>query len=107
MGYIAHAAIHSLMSTKTPWYTFAWNNWRLALVAALLIIPLSIWLLPLDVAFWVSLTAAGLVCFTLVVNARRYSGKTSSPLQEQHAERCKPVTGLNPKHLTSLRCNHI
>ena len=75
MGYIAHAAIHSLMSTKTPWYTFAWNNWRLALVAALLIIPLSIWLLPLDVAFWVSLAATGLVCFALVANAwGRYTG---------------------------------
>ena len=63
------------MTTKTPWYIFAWNNWRLALLAALLVIPLSVWLLPLDIAFWISLAAAGSVCLTLVVNAwGRYTG---------------------------------
>ena len=63
------------MRTQKPWYTPAWNNWRLALLAAVIIIPASILLLPLDVAFWVSLAAAALVCLTLVVNAwGRYTG---------------------------------
>jgi ABC-type transport system involved in cytochrome c biogenesis permease component len=38
-----------------------WSNWRLALLAAVIIIPLSILVLPIDVAFWVSLAAAAAV----------------------------------------------
>jgi len=44
----------------------SWSNWPLALVAALIVIALAIWLLPGAVAFWVSLAAAGLVAFTAV-----------------------------------------
>jgi multiple sugar transport system permease protein len=57
------------ITTKTPWYTPSWNNWRLALLAAIIIIPAAVVLLPLDIAFWVSLAAAALVCLTAVINA--------------------------------------
>ncbi len=60
-----------------PWWTPAWNNWRLALLAAALIIPGSVFVLPLDVAFWVSLAAAGVVCLALVVGAW---GRHNGPL---------------------------
>ena len=56
-------------SAKAFWYTPSWNNWRLALLAAIISIPASILILPLNIAFWVSLAAAALVCLTLVVNA--------------------------------------
>ena len=63
------------MRTQKPWYVPAWTNWRLALLAAAILIPSSIIFLPIDAAFWVSLAAAGLVCATLVVNAwGRYTG---------------------------------
>jgi multiple sugar transport system permease protein len=52
-----------------------WSNWRLALLVAVVAIPASILLLPLDAAFWVSLAAAALLALTLVVNAwGRYTG---------------------------------
>ena len=37
------------------WFTPDWANWRLALVVALIVIPVAVLALPLDVAFWVSL----------------------------------------------------
>jgi multiple sugar transport system permease protein len=46
-----------------------WSNWRLALLLAVVAIPASVLLLPLDAAFWVSLAAAALLALTLVVNA--------------------------------------
>ena len=54
----------------------SWSNWPLALLGAVVIMPLAIWLLPGDVAFWVSLAAAALVAATAVVNAynRRHHG---------------------------------
>jgi multiple sugar transport system permease protein len=53
----------------------AWSNWRLALLSATVIIPASALMLPVDVAFWVSLAAAGTVALTAVVNAwGRYHG---------------------------------
>src|ERR671919_407549 len=56
-------------------FTPDWSNWRLALLVALLAIPASVLLLPLDAAFWVSLAAAALLALTLVVNAwGRYTG---------------------------------
>lgn len=52
-----------------------WSNWRLALLAAVVVIPGSVFVLPLDVAFWVALAAAALVASTAVVNAwGRYTG---------------------------------
>jgi multiple sugar transport system permease protein len=52
-----------------------WGNWRLALLAAIVLLPASIALLPGSVAFWVSFAAVGLVCVTAVVNAwGRYTG---------------------------------
>jgi multiple sugar transport system permease protein len=53
----------------TNWLRPAWSNWRLALLSAVIIIPLSVLVLPLDVAFWVSLAAAAAVALTAVVNA--------------------------------------
>ncbi len=54
----------------------SWSNWPLALLAAGLVIPLSVWLLPGGAAFWASLAAAALVAATAVVNAyhRRRQG---------------------------------
>jgi multiple sugar transport system permease protein len=52
-----------------------WANWRLALLVAVVAVPLSVLILPPHVAFWVSLTAVGLVAFTAVINAwGRYNG---------------------------------
>ncbi|MGE0116331.1 MAG: carbohydrate ABC transporter permease [Dongiaceae bacterium] len=57
------------------WWRPAWSNWRLALVAALVVIPGSLLLLPVDAAFWISLAVAAVFAFTLVVNAwGRYHG---------------------------------
>jgi multiple sugar transport system permease protein len=56
-------------------FTPDWSNWRLALLVALLAIPASVFALPLDVAFWVSLAAVALVALTAVINAwGRYNG---------------------------------
>ncbi len=46
-----------------------WANWRLALVAAVIVMPLAIYALPPQVSFWVSLAAAIAVAATAVVNA--------------------------------------
>jgi multiple sugar transport system permease protein len=52
-----------------------WSNWRLALLAAVVAIPLAILLLPPAPAFWVSLAAAALVAATAAVNAwKRHTG---------------------------------
>ncbi len=67
---VATAAIQT-----TEWWRPAWSNWRLALVAALVVIPASLLLLPVDTAFWVSLAAAAVFAFSLVANAwGRYYG---------------------------------
>lgn len=53
----------------------SWSNWRLALLLALVVIPLGIATLPPAVSFWVALAAASLVAVTAVVNAwGRYTG---------------------------------
>ncbi len=55
--------------------TLRWNNWRLALVAAVVIGVLAIVTLPAPVAFWVTAALATLVAITTVVNAwGRYTG---------------------------------
>ncbi len=59
------------------WWTPAWSNWRLALVVAVVVVPGSVFVLPLNVAFWVSLAAAALVALTAVVNAW---GRNNGPL---------------------------
>src|SRR5690606_8716684 len=52
-----------------------WSNWRLALLLAVLVIPASAVILPLDVAFGRSLAAVALVALTAVINAwGRYTG---------------------------------
>ena len=51
------------------WLTPAWSNWRLALLAAVVVLPASALVLPLDAAFWVSLAAMALVALTAVVSA--------------------------------------
>ncbi|MGL6208980.1 MAG: hypothetical protein ACRC14_04020, partial [Paracoccaceae bacterium] len=45
-------------------FTPHWANWRLALLASLVVIPLAIVALPQGGAFWVSFIAAGLVALT-------------------------------------------
>jgi multiple sugar transport system permease protein len=53
----------------------AWSNWRLALLVALVVIPGAVLVLPVNLAFWVALTAAALVALAAVVNAwGRYHG---------------------------------
>ena len=47
----------------------AWSNWRLALLAAIVIIPGAVLALPVGIAFWVAFAAAAVVALTLVVNA--------------------------------------
>ena len=63
------------------WLARSWSNWRLAIVLAVLVMPGAIWLLPLQLAFWVSLAAVSLVVLTLVVNAwgRYYGGLLVAP----------------------------
>jgi multiple sugar transport system permease protein len=57
------------------WLTPRWSNWRLALLAAAVLIPLAILALPQGAAFWVSLAAVAAVAFAAVVNAwGRYTG---------------------------------
>jgi hypothetical protein len=52
-----------------------WGNWRLALLLAVVVVPLAIATLPPAVSFWVSLAACSLVAVTAVVNAwGRYTG---------------------------------
>lgn len=46
-----------------------WANWRLAVIVAAVLIPLSIVALPPAISFWVSLLAAALVALTATVNA--------------------------------------
>ena len=56
-------------------FSLHWGNWRLALLAAILILPLSIATLPPDISFWVSGAACALLGLTAVVNAwGRYTG---------------------------------
>ncbi len=52
-------------------------NWRLALIAAIVLIPGSIFALPLGAAFWISFIAVGVVAFTVVFNAW---GRHNGPL---------------------------
>ena len=60
---------------QSAWFTPRWGNWRLALLAALIVIPLAIAALPPEVSFWVSGAACALVALTAVVNAwGRYTG---------------------------------
>lgn len=57
------------------WFRIAWSNWRLAMLVAALVTPLSALVLPLEAAFWVSLTAAAMVALAAVINAwGRYYG---------------------------------
>jgi multiple sugar transport system permease protein len=52
-----------------------WSNWPLALILALVAIPVAVAVLPLAVAFWVALALVALVAATAVVNAwGRYHG---------------------------------
>jgi multiple sugar transport system permease protein len=51
------------------WYAPSLSNWRLALVLAAVVIPGSIFVLPLGTAYWVSQAAIALVALSIVVNA--------------------------------------
>ena len=63
-------------SVRALWQP-AWDNWRLALIIAVVVIPGSVFLVPPDIAFLLSLAASALVCLTLVVRAW---GRHSGPL---------------------------
>lgn len=69
-------AVAAQQAPRGGFLSLRWSNWQLALVAALIIIPLSVWLLPQDAAFWISLAAAALVAFAAVAMAfeRRHHG---------------------------------
>ncbi|MFO1036835.1 MAG: sugar ABC transporter permease [Geminicoccaceae bacterium] len=52
-----------------------WSNWRLALIAAVVLSPLAIALLPVQLSYWIAFALVALVCVTAVVNAwGRYTG---------------------------------
>jgi len=51
------------------WLTPGWSNWRLALLVAAVVLPVSVLALPPGAAFWLSLSAAALVAVTAVINA--------------------------------------
>jgi multiple sugar transport system permease protein len=61
------------LSTAAPgsssWLKPSWSNWRLACIAALIVILLSVFVLPVETAFWVSLAAVAVATATIVVNA--------------------------------------
>ncbi|MBX6321353.1 MAG: sugar ABC transporter permease [Rhodospirillaceae bacterium] len=64
------------MRTQGGFLALSWSNWQLALLVAVVVIPLAAWLLPGTAAFWVSLAAAALVALTAVGHAwtRRNTG---------------------------------
>src|SRR5262245_26975907 len=70
------AVAASSVGTRGGFFALSWSNWPLALVVALGVIALAVWLLPGDAAFWVSLAAAALVAFSAVAFAygRRNNG---------------------------------
>jgi multiple sugar transport system permease protein len=74
------AASSEALARPTLWQP-DWRNWRLALLAAVVVIPLAVLALPLGVAFWVALAAAALVALTAVVNAwgRHHGGLLVAP----------------------------
>jgi len=57
------------VDSTASWFRIAPSNWRLALLAAVVVIPLSILILPLGISFWVSLAATALVALSAVVKA--------------------------------------
>ncbi len=60
---------------SSRFFNLDWKNWPLALVAAIIVMPLSIVFLPPEVSFWVSAAACALMALTLVSNAwGRYKG---------------------------------
>jgi multiple sugar transport system permease protein len=65
------AAADTGVTTHGGFLALSWSNWPLALVVALIVIVLAVWLLPGGAAFWVSLAAAALVAFTAVAFAYR------------------------------------
>ena len=63
------------LARPSGWFSPDWANWRLALVVALIVIPVAVLVLPVEVAFWVALAAAALVAASAVINAwGRYNG---------------------------------
>jgi multiple sugar transport system permease protein len=64
-------AITAARSRPPHWLEPHWANWRLALIFAAVVIALAASTLPADVAFWVAMAAAALVCVTAVVHAYR------------------------------------
>lgn len=72
------AALTSMeLRVAANWWMPTPANWRLALLAAVVLIPGSILALPAGAAFWVSLVAVGVVTFTVVFNAW---GRHNGPL---------------------------
>ncbi len=56
-------------SPTAGWLTPTVSNWRLALLLAAIVLPVSVLTLPVATAFWLSLAAVGLVAVTAIVNA--------------------------------------
>ncbi len=62
-------------NTRVELWALRPNNWRLALIAAVILIPLTIVALPAETAFWISFAVTATVVLTIVVNAwGRYNG---------------------------------
>jgi multiple sugar transport system permease protein len=57
------------LGRRPGFFTPQWSNWRLALLIALVVVPLAVATLPQGAAFWVSLAAVSLVALSAVVNA--------------------------------------
>lgn len=64
-----------IAAARPDFFSLKPNNWRLAILIAIIVMPLSIWALPVAISFWVSGAACGLVAAAAVVNAwGRYTG---------------------------------
>jgi multiple sugar transport system permease protein len=58
-----------MTASTSDFLALRWSNWPLALVAALVLIPLAVTLLPAKFSFWIAGLGIALVALTLVVRA--------------------------------------
>jgi multiple sugar transport system permease protein len=64
-----------MSAQSSAFFALRWSNWPLALVAAVVFVPLAVATLPAAAAFWIAGLAIALVALTLVVRAAgRHTG---------------------------------
>jgi multiple sugar transport system permease protein len=65
----------TIVSDRPDLWSPSISNWRLALLAAIGVIAASVWLLPAELGFWLSMAAVAAVMLAIVTNAwGRYPG---------------------------------